>query len=70
MVSDEKNTNISKYNMKFQRLELLHNFGTRSYRYAFGAMDDKNNFYAIPMCAGNVMKYNIDSKEISFFADI
>lgn len=56
--------------MNFCRMELLYNFGSRDYRYAFSAKDDRNCFYAIPVCSGDVMKYNVGSNEIKFLGPI
>lgn len=55
---------------RFVRMELLYNFGSLNYRYAYSAKDDKNNFYAISVCAGNVLKYNTESRVLSFLGNI
>ena len=56
--------------VKYKRMELLHNFHDIEYKYAYSAKDNKGNFYAIPTCAGNVLKYNVTENRISFLGEI
>ncbi len=77
MVKDENvpSTELEKQiennrEIQFRRIELLYNFDNYLYKYAFSAKDENDCLYSIPLCAGNVMRYDVKQRKISFIAGI